>query len=43
MNTYIEISITAKDADESDILVARLSQNGFEGFEEEQKTSCFYS
>jgi ribosomal protein L11 methyltransferase len=35
MNRYIHISIDTRDSDESDILVARLSQAGFEGFEEE--------
>lgn len=37
MNRYIQITIETKDETESDILVARLSQAGFEGFEEEQK------
>jgi ribosomal protein L11 methyltransferase len=37
MNRYIQITIETNDADESDILVARLSQAGFEGFEEEPK------
>jgi ribosomal protein L11 methyltransferase len=35
MNRYIKIIIDTKDEEESDILVARLSQAGFEGFEEE--------
>jgi ribosomal protein L11 methyltransferase len=35
MNRYIQITIDTKDDEESDILVARLSQSGFEGFEEE--------
>ncbi|HET7001601.1 MAG TPA: 50S ribosomal protein L11 methyltransferase, partial [Puia sp.] len=35
MNRYIEIIIGTSNTDESDILVARLSQSGFEGFEEE--------
>jgi ribosomal protein L11 methyltransferase len=35
MNRYIHITVDTIDADESDILVARLSQSGFEGFEEE--------
>ena len=35
MNRYIQITINTNDAEESDILVARLSQAGFEGFEEE--------
>jgi ribosomal protein L11 methyltransferase len=35
MNRYIQIIIDTKDEEESDILVARLSQAGFEGFEEE--------
>jgi ribosomal protein L11 methyltransferase len=35
MNRYIQIIINTKDEEESDILVARLSQVGFEGFEEE--------
>src|SRR5258706_6965141 len=35
MNRYIQITIDTKDGDESDIFVARLSQAGFEGFEEE--------
>lgn len=35
MNRYIEITIKTPDSEESDILVARLSQQGFEGFEEE--------
>ena len=37
MNRYIQLIIETRDADESDILVARLSQAGFEGFEEEPK------
>jgi ribosomal protein L11 methyltransferase len=37
MNRYLQITIETKNADESDILVARLSQAGFEGFEEEPK------
>jgi len=36
MVTYIEVSIPTKNSMESDILVARLSQIGFEGFEEEE-------
>jgi ribosomal protein L11 methyltransferase len=35
MNRYIQITIDTTGSDESDILVARLSQSGFEGFEEE--------
>ena len=35
MNRYIHITIDTKDSEESDIFVARLSQAGFEGFEEE--------
>jgi len=35
MNRYVQITIDTKDDEESDILVARLSQSGFEGFEEE--------
>jgi ribosomal protein L11 methyltransferase len=35
MNRYIQISIDTLNAEESDIFVARLSQSGFEGFEEE--------
>jgi ribosomal protein L11 methyltransferase len=35
MNRYIEITIDTINTEESDILVARLSQAGFEGFEEE--------
>jgi ribosomal protein L11 methyltransferase len=35
MNRYIQITIGTTDTDESDIFVARLSQAGFEGFEEE--------
>ena len=35
MNSYVQINIDTKDDEESDILVARLSQAGFEGFEEE--------
>ncbi len=35
MNRYIEITIETRNPEESDILVARLSQQGFEGFEEE--------
>jgi hypothetical protein len=35
MNRYIQIIINTKDEEESDILVARLSHAGFEGFEEE--------
>jgi ribosomal protein L11 methyltransferase len=37
MNRYLQITIDTKDEEESDILVARLSHAGFEGFEEEQK------
>ena len=37
MNRYIQITIETTDTEESDILVARLSQYGFEGFEEEVK------
>jgi ribosomal protein L11 methyltransferase len=37
MNRYIQITIVTKDTEESDIFVARLSQAGFEGFEEEPK------
>ncbi|MFI5194245.1 MAG: 50S ribosomal protein L11 methyltransferase [Chitinophagales bacterium] len=36
MSTYIAISIPVTDDAESDILVARLSHIGFEGFEEEE-------
>jgi ribosomal protein L11 methyltransferase len=35
MNRYIQITIETRDSEESDIFVARLSQAGFEGFEEE--------
>jgi ribosomal protein L11 methyltransferase len=35
MNRYIKITIDTKDSEESDILVARMSHAGFEGFEEE--------
>jgi ribosomal protein L11 methyltransferase len=35
MNRYIKIMIETLNAEESDIFVARLSQSGFEGFEEE--------
>src|SRR4051812_30544261 len=35
MNRYIQISLETSDDNESDIFVARLSQSGFEGFEEE--------
>ena len=35
MNRYIKITIETQDSDESDIFVARLSQSGFKGFEEE--------
>jgi ribosomal protein L11 methyltransferase len=35
MNRYIQITVETENNDESDILVARLSQAGFEGFEEE--------
>lgn len=37
MNRYVKISIDTIDSNESDMLVARLSQAGFEGFEEEIK------
>src|SRR5450755_3148984 len=37
MNRYIQITINTTDPEESDILVARLSMAGFEGFEEESK------
>jgi ribosomal protein L11 methyltransferase len=37
MNRYIQLTIVTKDTAESDIFVARLSQAGFEGFEEESK------
>ena len=37
MNRYIQITFETQDTEESDILVARLSQAGFEGFEEEIK------
>lgn len=37
MNRYIQISIVTDNAEESDIFVARLSNAGFEGFEEEPK------
>jgi ribosomal protein L11 methyltransferase len=35
MNRYIQITIDTANSEESDIFVARLSQAGFEGFEEE--------
>jgi ribosomal protein L11 methyltransferase len=35
MNRYIQVTIETRDEPESDMLVARLSQAGFEGFEEE--------
>ena len=35
MNRYIQITIETRDENESDMLVARLSYAGFEGFEEE--------
>src|ERR1700752_5242068 len=35
MNRYIELTIDTLNEEESDIFVARLSQSGFEGFEEE--------
>jgi len=42
MNRYIHISIETNDTEESDIFVAKLSQEGFEGFEEEpQKLHAF--
>jgi len=42
MNRYIQITIDTRDSEESDIFVARLSQAGFEGFEEEpQKLLAF--
>jgi ribosomal protein L11 methyltransferase len=37
MNRHIQITIETIDAEESDMLVAHLSQAGFEGFEEEPK------
>jgi ribosomal protein L11 methyltransferase len=37
MNRYIKITLDTENTDESDIFVARLSNAGFEGFEEEQK------
>jgi ribosomal protein L11 methyltransferase len=37
MNRYIQITIETAGSDESDILVARFSRVGFEGFEEEPK------
>ena len=37
MNRYLQITIDTSSEGESDILVARLSQAGFEGFEEEPK------
>jgi len=37
MNRYIQIIVETKDSEESDILVARLSHAGFEGFEEEPR------
>ena len=37
MNRYIQITIKTINPDESDIFVAKLSQIGFEGFEEELK------
>jgi ribosomal protein L11 methyltransferase len=36
MNRYVQITIDTINDEESDIFVARLSQAGFEGFEEEQ-------
>jgi ribosomal protein L11 methyltransferase len=42
MSRYIQITIETSSPEESDILVARLSQAGFEGFEEEpQKLIAF--
>jgi ribosomal protein L11 methyltransferase len=35
MNRYVQITLETRDPEESDIFVARLSQAGFEGFEEE--------
>jgi ribosomal protein L11 methyltransferase len=35
MNRYIQITLQTSNSDESDMLVARMSQAGFEGFEEE--------
>ncbi len=37
MNRYVQITIETNDSEESDFFVARLSQEGFEGFEEEPK------
>jgi ribosomal protein L11 methyltransferase len=37
MNRYIQITVDTVSTEESDILIARLSQAGFEGFEEEPK------
>ena len=35
-NDYIELAITTQSEEESDVLIARLSGIGFEGFEEEK-------
>jgi ribosomal protein L11 methyltransferase len=37
MNRYIQITVDTISTEESDMLIARLSQAGFEGFEEEPK------
>jgi ribosomal protein L11 methyltransferase len=42
MNRYIQITIETHDSDESDIIVARLSHAGFEGFEEEPRKLTAY-
>jgi ribosomal protein L11 methyltransferase len=42
MNRYIQITIETRDSEESDIFVARLSQAGFEGFEEEPRKLIAY-
>src|ERR1700743_1188404 len=42
MNRYIQIIIQFETPEESDILIARLNQAGFEGFEEEPKKLYAY-
>ncbi len=42
MNRYIQITIDTSSSEESDIFVARLSQAGFEGFEEEPNKLMAY-
>jgi len=37
MNRYIQISVQTRDTEESDRLIARLAEAGYEGFEEEPK------